>query len=73
MRDVALSITSHVQTQNRVCNFHFFIWVWLLSRDRLLLEFLFLQEILNYICPKFKAYHKKITLETSTFNKQWKN
>ena len=25
---------------NRICNFHFFILVWLLSRDRLLPEYL---------------------------------
>ena len=38
---VALFIISHEQTrQNRVCNYHFFILVWLLSRDQLFPEFL---------------------------------
>ena len=34
MRDVALFIISYEQTQSkRACNFHFFILVWLLTRD----------------------------------------
>ena len=41
VRDVAIFIISHEQTQeNRVCNFHFFVLVWLLSRDRHLPDFL---------------------------------
>ena len=40
VRDVAHVIISYEQTHwNRVCNFHFFILIWLLSRCRLLSEF----------------------------------